>query len=190
MTGLCNTLRFFFNFSWHLWRDRKIKLETGDSSQWQYSVLNPHVAITDSLLMGAVPGKAVPASCYSQHWCVRNLVGKGGQRWDFGGNTTFTQLSSSSRATCPATAPASGNQSSPEMLSLLWFRMVPKSIWMHLPCPACECFPLLLAEAWEWAFGMSAKFPGLLKRSNCLWQLHKSRAALLQTAWDLPVLHL
>lgn len=68
--------------------------------------------------------------------------------------------------------------------------MVPNSIWIHLPCPACECFPVLLAEAWEWAFGMSAKFPGPLERSSCLWQLHKSRAALLQTAWHLPVLHL
>lgn len=58
---------FLFNFSWHLWTDRKIKLETGDSSQWQYSVLSPHAAITDPLLPGAVPGKAVSASCYSQH---------------------------------------------------------------------------------------------------------------------------
>lgn len=56
---------FEFNFSWRLRTDRKIKLETGDSSQRQYSVLNPHAAITDPLLPGAVPGKAVPAACYS-----------------------------------------------------------------------------------------------------------------------------
>lgn len=43
---------FSLHFSWHLWTDRKIKLETGDSSQWQYSVLNPHAAITDPLLPG------------------------------------------------------------------------------------------------------------------------------------------
>lgn len=90
-----------------------------------------------------------------QHWCVRNqgcLEGKEGERWDFGGNTSFTQLGSSSRAACPAAALASRNQSSPEIPSLLW--LVPNSIWIHLPWPARECFPLLLAgsgnESLEW----------------------------------------
>lgn len=68
--------------------------------------------------------------------------------------------------------------------------MVPNSIWIHLPCPAHEYCHLLLARAWEWAFGMTAKCPGLLERCSCLWQLHKSWAGLLQIAWDLPVLHL
>ncbi|KAK4831024.1 hypothetical protein QYF61_014912 [Mycteria americana] len=54
------------------------------------------------------------------------LVGKEGQGQAFGDSNTLTQLSSS-RAVCLAAALASRDQSSPEIPSRLWFRMVSDS---------------------------------------------------------------